>query len=254
MLTGLELYYLERAGYFVRRGVLTGGLLEACREAAGRIAERGEAEEPVELLSPDADEPALLEALAHPQIVGVPEDLFREHAACLQAYLLVPLSGEGLRSAWHRDQGPDLDAPAGEQMAHLERYSRNIQVRAALQEDTSLLVMPGTHTTPLPPELRDPLRDDPCAELAGQVRIRLEPGDVVFYNGNLLHREEVADTQIRQTLHAVFVSLLQPPPRQEIPLLLSEPASLQSLPPRLRPMVERSMRMLQRIASMPAVE
>lgn len=240
MLTGLELYYLERAGYFVRRGVLTGALLEACREATRRIAERGEAEESVALLSPDADEPALLEALAHPQILGVPEDLFREHAACLQAQLLVPLSGEGLQSAWHRDQGPDLDAAAGEQMAHLERFSRNIHVRAALQEDESLLVMPGTHTTPLSPELRDPLREDPCAELTGQVRIRLEPGDVVFYNGNLLHREEVADMQIRQTLHAVFVSLLQPASPRDISLWLSDPASLESLPPRLRPMVDRS--------------
>jgi hypothetical protein len=246
MLTGLELYYLERAGYFVRRGALTGALREAGREAAERIAQKGrfgvDAQPIYSLLHPDWTEPVLLEALAHPQIIGVPEDLYREYAVCLQADLLVHMPGEGFRSAWHRDHGPDLDAPLGEQMAHLERSVHNVRVNAALLADEALLVMPGTHTSPLTSEQRDLLKADPCAELVGQVRIRLEPGDLVFYNGNLLHREEIVGGETRLTLHAAFVSRLQPPAQRETPAWLLEPATLESLPPRLRPMMVRSVR------------
>jgi hypothetical protein len=243
MLTGLELYYLERAGYFVRRGALTGALLAACREAAERITEKGQGGESAEqwyaILHPDLNEPALIEALAHPQIIGVPEDLYRDHAACWQAEILYHSPGKGFGSAWHRDLRSDLDASPEAQLAHLERYMQNIRINAALRADETLRVIPGTHATPPLPEQRDLLKKDPCAALPGQVRIRLEPGDVLFYNGNLLHREEIAGEETRLTLHAVFVSRLQPPAQRETPAWLSEPAFLESLPPRLRPMMER---------------
>jgi ectoine hydroxylase-related dioxygenase (phytanoyl-CoA dioxygenase family) len=255
MLTGQELYLFERAGYFVRHGVLAGAALQACREAAQRVVEKGRAGLYAEvrwsdearddfwgvnhILHPTVREPALLEALANPQVQSVIEDMFGEHARYHLATLLCSPARKPYHIAWHRDIGPNPDAPPAEQAAHLARYAAHVQFNGALVEDESLWVVPGTHLSPLLPEQREALRQNPRGDVPGQVCVRLEPGDFVFYNANLLHKGRNEEGRPRLTLHCAFVSLLLPELKRIPQPWLSDPSFLESLPERLRPLFER---------------
>jgi hypothetical protein len=255
VLTGLELYYFERAGYFVRRGLLSPEEVAVCRDAAERIVERVRAgayadarwsdEEHGDfwgvnhILHPAVRETALVGVLAHPGVCGVPEDLFPGEARYHLATLLVNPRRKPYRLAWHRDLGPDLNSPPDAQTAHLARWREHVQLNGALLEDESLWVVPGTHADPLLPEQRDALRSDPRGAVPGQVCVRLAPGDFVFYNANLLHKGANEECRPRLTLHCAFLSRRQPGQIYVPQPWLADPAFLDSLPSRLRPLFER---------------
>ena len=105
--------------------------------------------------------------------------------------LLVSPSGKkDFELCWHRDDvrpdvGPDEElrqlnekAPGGRQL--------HAQYNIALYEDSSLVVVPGSHRRPRTEAERTA---DPYApELPGQAVVHMSPGDAVFYDSNILHR------------------------------------------------------------------
>ncbi|TFB06627.1 Protein N-methyltransferase NNT1 [Trichoderma ghanense] len=99
---------------------------------------------------------------------------------------------------WHRDDIP-AEATPEEEMERLGRPAFHAQYNLALWEDESLVVVPGSH-------LRARTEVERAAgpferELPGQLVVRLEPGDIVFYNNNILHRGVYDSSKERATLH-----------------------------------------------------
>ncbi|PFH60583.1 hypothetical protein XA68_10684 [Ophiocordyceps unilateralis] len=84
-------------------------------------------------------------------------------------------------------------------MARLSRPAFHAQYNFALWPDESLVVVPGSHRRARTETER---RADPLEKfLPGQLTVRLEPGDIVFYDNNILHRGVYDSTRDRVTLH-----------------------------------------------------
>ncbi|TPX18893.1 uncharacterized protein E0L32_011445 [Thyridium curvatum] len=99
---------------------------------------------------------------------------------------------------WHRDDVPP-EATAEQEMSRLGRPAWHAQWNLALWDDESLVVVPGSHLRARTDAER---AADPFArELPGQLVVRLRPGDVAFYNNNILHRGVYDSARERMTLH-----------------------------------------------------
>ncbi|KAL2162241.1 hypothetical protein VTH06DRAFT_7154 [Thermothelomyces fergusii] len=112
--------------------------------------------------------------------------------------------GQPFELRWHRDDIP-ATASAEEEAARLglrgqpgQPYTHT-QWNLALYDDDSLVVVPGSHARPRTAAERaaGPYEDS----LPGQVRVALRPGDVVFYDNNILHRGVYDPRRERLTLH-----------------------------------------------------
>ncbi|KAG6000117.1 hypothetical protein E4U21_005811 [Claviceps maximensis] len=113
--------------------------------------------------------------------------------------LLVRPDGEAdFELCWHRDDVP-AGATAEEEMERLARPAFHAQYNLALWEDSSLVVVPGSHGRARSDVER---RADPFEKvLPGQLVVELGAGDIVFYNNNILHRGVYDSTKTRATLH-----------------------------------------------------
>ena len=102
---------------------------------------------------------------------------------------------------WHRDDIPP-DVPAEEEMARLQEPMMHAQWNLALYDDSSLVVVPGSHKRPRTDMERnaDPYEDD----MPGQKIVKMGPGDILFYNNNILHRGVYDSTMERMTLHGTM--------------------------------------------------
>ncbi|CAF3494193.1 unnamed protein product [Fusarium graminearum] len=99
---------------------------------------------------------------------------------------------------WHRDDIP-AEASQEEEMERLGKHAYHAQYNFALWEDESLIVVPGSHKRARTSTERDA---DPFAKsLPNQLIVKLEPGDIVFYNNNILHRGAYDNSKERMTLH-----------------------------------------------------
>jgi hypothetical protein len=122
--------------------------------------------------------------------------------------LVSPTGKRDFELCWHRDDvRPDLD-PEEEQRQLNEKSPDGRQLHAqyniALYEDSSLIVVPGSHRRIRTPTERN--AEPYAAELPGQVTVTLHAGDALFYDSNILHRGVYkgidAETETgRMTLH-----------------------------------------------------
>jgi len=121
-----------------------------------------------------------------------PDDLVLE----LYNLLVRPDADFALR--WHRDDvAPDV-SPAEEQK-RLDEPITHTQWNLALYEDESLIVVPGSHSRARTEQERNA---NPYEEsMPAQTVVRLNPGDLVFYNNNILHRGVYDSKTERMTLH-----------------------------------------------------
>lgn len=102
---------------------------------------------------------------------------------------------------WHRDDiGPEMSAE--EELERLKERMMHAQWNLALYEDSSLVVVPGSHKRARTDMERsaDPYED----EMPGQIAVKMLPGDIVFYNNNILHRGVYDSTNERMTLHGTM--------------------------------------------------
>ncbi|CAN6645547.1 hypothetical protein TRVA0_021S00826 [Trichomonascus vanleenenianus] len=99
---------------------------------------------------------------------------------------------------WHRDDVPPT-ATAEEEVARLNKPAWHAQWNLPLYEDRSLIVVPGSHARARTDAERnaDPFAD----ELPNMKVVEMMPGDVIFYNNNILHRGVYDSTKERMTLH-----------------------------------------------------
>ncbi|KAF2861966.1 phytanoyl-CoA dioxygenase family protein [Piedraia hortae CBS 480.64] len=110
--------------------------------------------------------------------------------------LVTPPTSFSLR--WHRDDIPPGASPE-EEMERLARSMTHAQWNLALYPDSSLVVVPGSHKRPRTPAERD--ADPHAVDLPGASTILMDPGDIVLYNNNILHRGVYDSSVQRMTLH-----------------------------------------------------
>ncbi|OLN86770.1 hypothetical protein CCHL11_07863 [Colletotrichum chlorophyti] len=99
---------------------------------------------------------------------------------------------------WHRDDIP-ATATAEEELERLNQPAYSAQWNLALYDDSSLIVVPGSHKRARTDVERN--ADPYEKEISGQLFVQLKAGDVVFYNNNILHRGAYDAGKERMTLH-----------------------------------------------------
>ncbi|KAI1473105.1 uncharacterized protein F4812DRAFT_39504 [Daldinia caldariorum] len=113
--------------------------------------------------------------------------------------LVRPSDGSDFQLRWHRDDIPG-DASAAQELARLREPAWHAQWNLALCDgDESLVVVPGSHARPRTE--RERAADPFDADMPGQLVVKLDAGDVVFYNNNILHRGRYDGSRERLSLH-----------------------------------------------------
>lgn len=116
----------------------------------------------------------------------------------LELYNLLIRPDHDFELRWHRDDiGPD--ATAEQELERLNKPGWHAQWNLALYDDSSLIVVPGTHARARTEAERaaDPFEQN----MPGQMIVHMKAGDAVFYNNNILHRGAYKSTIERMTLH-----------------------------------------------------
>jgi hypothetical protein len=169
-------------------------------DAAGRIGTHGPGVEPDFIsgaMAPEFGEPSFSEYLG-----GEPL------AACLTEFLgptrrlgwvhLCAMRDE-YDGAWHRDTGGSSnDGSIESELEVLGSFRRNfLKWHTALVDDPCLWVVPASHLRYRTEREQECLSVDRHGEIPGAVRIRLEAGQTVFWNGNAIHRGGKPEGMVR---------------------------------------------------------
>ncbi|KAI2635227.1 phytanoyl-dioxygenase family protein [Xylaria nigripes] len=123
----------------------------------------------------------------------------------LELYNMLVRPESDFELEWHRDDVP-RSATAEQEAAKLglapgsrtKRYWHT-QWNLPLYADESLVVVPGSHARVRTAAERAASPYEP--NMPGQMVVRLEPGDVVFYDNNILHRGVYDSGKERMSLH-----------------------------------------------------
>ncbi|KAI3324291.1 phytanoyl-CoA dioxygenase [Xylariaceae sp. AK1471] len=140
----------------------------------------------------------------------------RDEDLVLELYNMLVRPESDFALEWHRDDIPRTasveeeeerlgvtgmgmgTSGAGSNGEVKKRYW-NTQWNLALYPDDSLVVVPGSHVRPRTPAERAASPLEP--NMPGQLVVHLEPGDVVFYDNNILHRGVYDSSKERMSLH-----------------------------------------------------
>jgi hypothetical protein len=127
------------------------------------------------------------------------EDLSME----LLNMLINPLTDFDLE--WHRDTIPAESTPDHEREELAKNQYAGAQFNLALTEDSCLIVVPKSHNRIRTLDEREKTSTGTRRDyLEGQITVELHPGDLVFYNNNILHRASYSAKQLRITLHGSY--------------------------------------------------
>ncbi|KAJ1324808.1 EEF1A N-terminal glycine/lysine methyltransferase [Microdochium nivale] len=106
--------------------------------------------------------------------------------------------------SWHRDDIPPT-ATADEEMTRLGQPEWHTQWNLALIDgDDALVVVPGSHArarTEAERRCQQHTGTGSGEAMPGQLVVKLNAGDVVFYNNNILHRGVYESSRDRMSLH-----------------------------------------------------
>lgn len=106
---------------------------------------------------------------------------------------------------WHRDYIRPEATPEEEAEQLLQDPYAGTQFNLALTEDKCLIVVPGSHKRIRTEEERAKTTDESRKEhISGEIFVELHPGDIVFYNSNILHRATYSAANLRLTLHGSY--------------------------------------------------
>ncbi len=105
---------------------------------------------------------------------------------------------------WHRDDIKP-DATPEEESKLLSVPYAGTQYNIALYEDNCLIVVPGSHNRIRTPEEREKTTSpNRTQHITDEIIVKLNPGDAVFYNSNILHRARYIAKETRATLHGCY--------------------------------------------------
>lgn len=106
---------------------------------------------------------------------------------------------------WHRDYiKPEVTPEQEAEQLLLDPYA-GTQFNLPLTDDSCLIVIPKSHKRIRTDEEREKTSNDNRQEhISGQITVDLHPGDIVFYNSNILHRGSYSAKNVRLTLHGSY--------------------------------------------------
>lgn len=116
----------------------------------------------------------------------------------MELYNMLVRPDQDFELRWHRDDIP-ANASADEELTRLEKPGYHAQWNLALYDDSSLVLVPGSHKRARTDEERGAGPYEP--KMPGQITVHLKAGQVAFYNNNILHRGVYDSQKERMTLH-----------------------------------------------------
>ncbi len=217
MLDADQLRQYHQEGYVLINGAVPPPLLEPLRQAAQRATDRTRSgdwphrrsagDDDIwgigHLLHPDLAEPAFAQYMASDIVIDVVADLLDVKEAELQlelANMLVNPRNRDYAINWHRDLVREDLEPA-EELARLQALQFSVQWNTALYDESSLVIVPGSHVRAKTPRERAIVTGEPQADMPGQLVVELRAGQGVYYDANLLHRGVYPHATCRQTIH-----------------------------------------------------
>ena len=119
----------------------------------------------------------------------------------LELYNMLVRPDRDFALRWHRDDIPP-EVSAEQEIERLKEPMMHAQWNLALYDDSSLVVVPGSQKRARTDMERnaDPYEDD----MPGQKIVKMSPGDILFYNNNILHRGVYDCHAERMTLHGTM--------------------------------------------------
>lgn len=153
------------------------------------------------LMNPDLPGHAVFaEAYFSDEVLRIVRELLRcaDGNMVMELFNMLVRPEEDFELRWHRDD-ISAGASAEEEMERLSRPAFHAQYNLALFDDDSLVLVPGSHRRARTDVERSA---DPFEKtLPDQLVVKLEPGDIAFYNNNILHRGVYSSAKERMTLH-----------------------------------------------------
>jgi hypothetical protein len=121
-----------------------------------------------------------------------------EQDLTMELYNMLVRPDKDFSLRWHRDDVA-VTATAEEEIERLQKPGYHAQWNLALYDDSSLVLVPGSHKRARSSTERN--ADPYESNLPNQMTVELKAGEVAFYNNNILHRGVYDSSKERMTLH-----------------------------------------------------
>jgi ectoine hydroxylase-related dioxygenase (phytanoyl-CoA dioxygenase family) len=254
-LTAAEKNQYREQGYVILPGILPMAEIEALKADVRDLVERSAASQGPEiawinkekriperlgqLLRPGWIQPSFADSLANGPYFPIAEQILDAPIRYSLFGMLASGDGKPYVQNWHRDLAP---IEGEHELPILERNYRMVtQINAPLFPDRYLTIVPGSHLRRTTPAERAVLAQSPTGDMPGQMTVETEPGDIVFYYPNLLHRGYNPTGALRWTMHHAFLRADAPVGGHERGQegWITQPGYLDALPPALRLSMQR---------------
>ena len=194
-------------GYFIVDNVVDPQLLDLLEAAAWRVVEKirsgavvdddsgvrtgGEGVEPQfvsGLIAPEFGEPLFAEYLGSEELVRYVRPMLGDELRL--GWVLLCAIAEDYHIGWHRDVGPsNRDNSYEKEMALLKTYRKHmVKWHMALVDDPCLWIVPGSQKRYRTEREHHCMLQEPRGEIPGALRVDLERGQTIFWDGNTIHR------------------------------------------------------------------
>ena len=245
MLSQAEINQFYDQGYVIT-GPMDLDLLERLRKASYIEVEKIGAAMPDRMpgsYNPQIQPGPFAEYLASPHVLDVIEDLLGTDIYGLSLHCRVGNFKEDQKMVWHRD-GMAPHHTAEKEMEILMGRRKTVQWNCSLYDgDTCFRFVPASHCRPISAQELACFKEDPRGDLPGQKVAELGAGETSFYNNSILHQGVYKQGQRRETFFGgvrIRTLPLGVAYAREKEYML-EPGYLESLPARLRPVLEPSL-------------
>jgi len=153
------------------------------------------------LLAPDFGEPIFADYLLHEPFLARAHAYLGTELRLGWIDLRTNTHDEDFPGGWHRDLGlKDLDPQA--ELDLLRRPMGNLRWYLALVDDECLQIVPYSQHRPRTREEKRVLEEAQHEDLPGQCQVPLRAGQVLFWDGNTVHRGNMRKDTERLTLAA----------------------------------------------------
>lgn len=149
-----------------------------------------------EITRPALFDPVLISTLGHPRLDPVLNALLDRPRAWGLKMLWAP-QASAYDLHWHRDIDGHLDPV----VPYKPDANDHLQFNAALEPDDSFIAVPGSHRRRMSAEEQQRISADQRCFLPGEVRVALDPGDIVVMDAHAIHRGQAQQGAPRLSLH-----------------------------------------------------
>lgn len=202
MVSALQREQYFAKGYLIVKNVISEGQIEHFKAGIQKILDRAKSGEGpciawinkekgiparlYDLFSPDFFQPEVGDTLEQTKIIDIAEGIFEKSVRFSLCGMFTGGDRKVYVQNWHRDILSLSDPYPVTDL--LRRVKNVVQINAPLFADQYFTLVPGSHLRGLTVAEKEAIKKDPDGKVPGEMIVELSPGDVVFYNADLLHR------------------------------------------------------------------